>query len=143
VVELVLHDAGEQPADVDSERLTIERPGVDHDLLRPPHVAPQSGQAEAALLLHSGAPGPAERRIDEDQFLAGVRTARRVDHEEPVGKGDLVGRQADPLGGVHDVEHLLDGGADLVVDPHERPRAAEQRGMRILHEVQRADGGGG
>ena len=61
--------------------------------------------------------------------------ARRVEHEQPVGQIDLVGRQPDPLGGVHQIEHLADDLPQLGVDAAKVLGFASQGGVRVLDDL--------
>lgn len=117
MVELVLDHAGQQAIDVEMNGLAVERPGIDHDPLRPPHVHPHTRQAEAALFLDRGASRPAEHGIDEHMLLAVPALAFAVHDEQPIGSRHLIGREAYTAGVVHDVEHLLNGRRERVVDP--------------------------
>ena len=136
----MLHDPREQTVEIEADRLAVQRPRIDDDLLRPPYIHPQAGQAQAALLLHRGATGTAEHRIDEDEFLAVAPPAGRVHDEETIGEGDLIGGEPDPFSFIHDVEHLPDGFADRLVDPHQRFRGPQQCRVGIFDEGERADG---
>ena len=138
----MLHDAGEQAVDIKVHGLALERPGVDHDLLRATHVHAHAGQAQAALLLHGRAARPAQHGVDEDMLFASAAAAGTVHHEQPVGQRHLVGRQADALRLIHDLEHLLDGFTEPGVEPRHRAGPPQERRVRILDERERADRGG-
>ena len=147
VVKLVLDNAGKESVEIETNLLPLERPGLNHHLLRPADVHPQAGQTQASLLLERRSARPGEGRIDEHELLSGVGVGLEVDDEQPVGEANLIGRQADPDRVVHDLEHLIDGVAEGVVDPHQRAGAPQEGRVGIFDELDPADagriGGGG
>ena len=126
-----------------SRWIGVERPRLNHDAFGPPHVHPQPGQAQAALLLHGRPAWATQRGIDEDELLPLATSSRSVHDEYAVGERDLIGSQADPFCRIHDLEHLLDGLADGVVDPQKRLGPTQQRRVRVFDELQRPDGSSG
>jgi hypothetical protein len=77
---------------------------------------------------------PRNDRIQEHQFLPGVRLGFQVDDEKPQRNIDLVGGQTDALRRVHQVEHPSHGLAQREVDARDVARFPAQGGMRILHD---------
>ena len=118
---------------VDLVALEVER--LDPDLPRPADLGVQAREAEAPLLVLDRRVPLDDLGVDEDLLLVlllGV--GRQVQDEEPVRQGDLIGGQADPLRGVHQVEHGPHRGAQVVVDPLDGARLIPKGGMGIRHD---------
>jgi len=115
MIHFVLKSTCEEALALDRLRVAIAINSRYDDLLGTLHHCGKPGKAQAAFFGLVRALGPAQHGIDEDQLLvvrAGVRL--RVDHEQPPGQIDLIGRQPDALMVVHRVNHVLhqlvDGG---------------------------------
>ena len=88
------------------DQVALEVVGLDPDLPGPPDLGIEAGEAQAAFLVLDRRVPLDDLGVDEDLLLVLLlRVGREVQDEEPERQRDLVGRQADPPGVVHQVEH--------------------------------------
>ena len=139
----MLDRPAEEVVGLDLDRVAVQVVGLDLDLPGPPDLAVEAGEAEAAFLVLLGGVPLDDLGVDEDLLLVGLLgVGGEVEDEEPERDAHLVGRQADPVGGVHQVEHLADGRPEVVVDLGHRPRLVAEGGMRIGHDPKHDDAPG-
>ena len=104
-------------------QIAVEIVGLDFDRRVADDRRTHLGNAQATFLVLGLSLAFAEHRVDEHEL--GVllrRVALRIGHEQPIRQIDLVGRQADALVLVHQLEHLGDDLPQLGVDLLQRPR---------------------
>ena len=143
VVGLVLDRPAEELFGLVLDELALEVEGLDLDLLGAADLGVEPGQAEAAFLVLDRRVPLDDLGVDEDELLVlllGVRGD--VEDEEAIRDGHLVGRQADALRLVHQVEHLPDGRPQVVVDLGHGARPIAKGGMRISHDTKHESNSG-
>ena len=108
VVDFVEHGAGQEFCTLYFEEFAFDVLGADFD----PGVAldlfANVGEGEAAFFFGLLAAAVDDFGIDEDEAVFGALVEADVDDGDLLGDGDLGGGEADALGGVHAVEHLVD-----------------------------------
>ena len=81
---------------------------TDGDLVGSGYVLAEFRDAEAAFALRVLAFGVDDFGIDENELGFGIFFKSYVDDGDAAGEADLRGSEADAVGGVHRLEHIVD-----------------------------------
>src|SRR5579871_110063 len=116
VIGLVEKRTGEQFLTGLFEGLAIEVLSADSDFVGPGNVLAKIRDAEAAFALRVLAFGVDDFRVDEDKFGIGVFFERDIDDGDAAADADLRRGEADAVGSIHRLEHVVDKLAEIFVE---------------------------
>ena len=108
MVQLMLHGAGQQLFAAGLEPLALDVLGAQADLHRALDVLAESGNRQAAFLAHLAAVLFDDFGVDQHHSRGRILAGRSVDDRQTPGDPDLRRGEAQPLGGIHRLEHALD-----------------------------------
>ncbi len=130
----MLDAAAEQVVGLELELVAVEIEGPQTHPERTLHVDGDPGKREATFFVDVGPVDLEDLRVDEHVELAFLLAGGDVDDTDPLAAPDLVGREADPGGRVHRLDHVLDEPAQVVVDPLDRDGGPEQHGVGVEND---------
>ena len=114
----------------------IEIKSLDFNFRRSFHRAIHSRKAQAPFLSFRRPFSLQNIRIDEnDFFVFQSRVRREIQDEQSIGEADLIGGKSNPVGGIHQFEHLGHHFAKISVNLLDRLGFPMQSRMRIRKNV--------
>ena len=104
----MLEGASQQVVSIPLEPIALQILGANFHLRSARDLLPNVGQAETALLLVDLPLFGDDFRIDEGNLVFGGLLEAEIDHRYAFGDSDLGSSEANAMGNVHGLEHIVD-----------------------------------